>query len=1176
MIDIVDKNKSYTNKDFQSIYDEMLELVPKLTTKWNPSESNEADPGVVLIKLMAALGDKLNYNIDKQVLEMFPGTVTQRKNARQLYDLIGYKMKWYRSAVVNVSFKLRTGIPTSDLPTENIIIPRFTQLTDANNQVSFVILNEVEIDITNQDALYTVQAMEGVINDLTINNEKNIKISDLDENNRVYFDATRIAENGIFIADSNSPNVFDWEQVDNIEAQPLGRKVFEFKVSADETVAYIQFPYDMNSLVEQMDSVIIKYITTNGSNGNIDRNILEKFSESITDSNNIPLESQVRIIQELPAQFGADPETIDDAYKNSRLIIGTFNTLITRLDYQNYIRRLIVDNKPLVSNVVVADRTNDINYTNKVVVLEDFRERTVTGASISENDYLTAYDIVLYMLEPSSTYDGAFLPIETLETKYQIEELVSDVKAVNQDLHLPTGDGSTMYLFRNKFKLKGQIITSEKLTKDEALALENKIKEALQQKYSAYNVEFGKIIDYSDLVNFITSIDSRIKTVALDSPTYQISLTERVGDSLNKEVTLSDDKKQELVARMITAGNVQLFNFESGFNKDFGQTLVENITDRIKSISTETVVELDSTDVNATTLRANEVIYLLSPLYNVTRQYSVGVKAKYVTSSTVKISANTDYVLQAGEYIELRYVDTNGQPKEDKITQGIILTTVDLLPNIERILTAQSTVSLKEPSVATIPMNTEYIVLLNSNKFEEAGKYYFKLDAGESITLDTDEYLFYTNQSRTEIIMLGSGVELKNTSVDKNIKQELLAINLSDINTSTINDIDWFKLNTPLETVEYEVISLGEGTSVRLLDNISGSITIDNDYKYLTTTGLEDGTPLQLEYISSNGSSVVSTNPAGEPYKVRTRFNIVYTQEPISVFEGQEVILNYEGGSYTVTGTVDGVNIQFNTPFISAGSSTIEIPTNVDLKAYIYTEDDDYAYKRVGEFITLKKTEEPVVELEFDFSNLQGVTGSTFDVNGKGTLYLIPITINSNSTAPVQSIKTYNGSNWIDVLPMTKFSNGVSSFDYKSSTYILYVEPGNKDLQITFDDTVDGPEVTMRVGRIKIVSGVNLEEINTSFADITDPNHPDYFSLRLTPVVSSTPKDSIFGLISKINDRVTDLTFNYTYIVPETNKVLFPTISENFFNINHIANSYTIPYFDPTKFNIKVNQFSIK
>ena len=29
----------------------------------------------------------------KQILENFPATVTQRRNARQLYDVIGYRMK---------------------------------------------------------------------------------------------------------------------------------------------------------------------------------------------------------------------------------------------------------------------------------------------------------------------------------------------------------------------------------------------------------------------------------------------------------------------------------------------------------------------------------------------------------------------------------------------------------------------------------------------------------------------------------------------------------------------------------------------------------------------------------------------------------------------------------------------------------------------------------------------------------------------------------------------------------------------------------------------------------------------------------------------------------------------------------------------------------------------------
>ena len=69
-------NKSYTNKDFNTIYPELLDLATKLTNKWDPTTSNESDPGVVLLKLGALLADKNNYNIDKNVLETFPLSVT--------------------------------------------------------------------------------------------------------------------------------------------------------------------------------------------------------------------------------------------------------------------------------------------------------------------------------------------------------------------------------------------------------------------------------------------------------------------------------------------------------------------------------------------------------------------------------------------------------------------------------------------------------------------------------------------------------------------------------------------------------------------------------------------------------------------------------------------------------------------------------------------------------------------------------------------------------------------------------------------------------------------------------------------------------------------------------------------------------------------------------------------
>ena len=96
---------SYTNKDFVSVYEELLDLTKELTSQWDPSISNESDPGVILLKLNAVIADKCNYSIDKNILECFPLSVTQESNARQLFEQLGYYMHWYKAAETDVFIK---------------------------------------------------------------------------------------------------------------------------------------------------------------------------------------------------------------------------------------------------------------------------------------------------------------------------------------------------------------------------------------------------------------------------------------------------------------------------------------------------------------------------------------------------------------------------------------------------------------------------------------------------------------------------------------------------------------------------------------------------------------------------------------------------------------------------------------------------------------------------------------------------------------------------------------------------------------------------------------------------------------------------------------------------------------------------------------------------------------
>ena len=100
---------SYTSKDYDSIKEDLLSAISSITDTWTSRE--DSDPGIVLLKLVAAVGDMLCYNFDRQALEYYGPTVTQRKNAQKLFELVGYKMHWYRCAKTQVSVSSTQVLP---------------------------------------------------------------------------------------------------------------------------------------------------------------------------------------------------------------------------------------------------------------------------------------------------------------------------------------------------------------------------------------------------------------------------------------------------------------------------------------------------------------------------------------------------------------------------------------------------------------------------------------------------------------------------------------------------------------------------------------------------------------------------------------------------------------------------------------------------------------------------------------------------------------------------------------------------------------------------------------------------------------------------------------------------------------------------------------------------------
>ena len=533
-------NMSYTNKSFQDVYEEMLDLAEKISYRWNPKESNESDPGVVLLKLCAILADKLNYNIDKNVLECFPVSVTQESNARELFAQLGYFMPWYRGASgeIQISWK---GEDTGYIYS----LPRFSMVSNDDNSIVYTLISDVAL--SSDGSIANCDAIQGVIQDFMVNGDTIITTQNLDSKNRLYFGNYNIAENGIFISNSLF-GYDDWRRVDNLNIESYGSPVFKFGVSSENGVCYLEFPEDAYNIFG--DGITIKYISTDGQDGNVSSKIITKFfndpSVYYTDDNNdeqslLLTTADVYVTNNNSIRNGSNPEKIEEAYKNYQKTIGTFNTLITLRDYNNAVRSAKINDINIVSNGFVTDRTNDIQCSYKIVTdVQDIRKTVYAVEEQDDSPHIDAFDLKMYLLEniqtsgdiiqssnkisnSANTYNTTFNMVDNTELaeSYKVDllkESLAETKCVQHDFQPLLSD--KLCMLKNKYPVECKIIPQYKLTSVQANSVKANIIKELYNSFNSRKISFGDSISYDELYKVILNSDERIKSVMLGDITY--------------------------------------------------------------------------------------------------------------------------------------------------------------------------------------------------------------------------------------------------------------------------------------------------------------------------------------------------------------------------------------------------------------------------------------------------------------------------------------------------------------------------------------------------------------------------------------------------------------------------------------------------------------------------------
>ncbi|MBR3090673.1 MAG: hypothetical protein IKH10_01610, partial [Bacteroidetes bacterium] len=370
-----DTKISYTSKTYDTIFKDLVSAIPTLTDKWK--NYSDDDPGIVIIKLMASVGDMLCYNMDYQVNETFPQTALQRRHAQKSYDLIGYKMHWYRSATCNLTMTLN--VPDT-LPEHTFIvtIPEWSTILSSGG-VPYTIIgpaNTRTFNVTPNSSSVTISdvvAVQGAMKTLSniypqnITNDGRIYLTDINvdednQNDRNYphMSVATYGPNNTEITSGQS----EWVKVGNLLDNAEAGMYYEFRVD-DNDQPYIKLNDGWEDYIREGCYLVIKYIVSNGADGNVRENVGFRFNDSInSEPQTVDLRNYITI-SNTQSNSGENPETVEEAAIKGPKEARTLGVAITLEDYE--ILAETIDGvracKALDSNISLGTKIDGLELT---------------------------------------------------------------------------------------------------------------------------------------------------------------------------------------------------------------------------------------------------------------------------------------------------------------------------------------------------------------------------------------------------------------------------------------------------------------------------------------------------------------------------------------------------------------------------------------------------------------------------------------------------------------------------------------------------------------------------------------------------------------------------------------------------------------------------------------------
>lgn len=321
----------YTDRDHEAIRTALIGRIPSLTDRW--TDHNASDAGIVLLELLAGVGDMLSYYLDQQTNEAFLPTARQRQSIIDLCQLIGYRLDLPIAATTELEFRLP--VPLSG----DLLIPAHTVCVAPLNDGSVYFETMTDATIMAGETTAQTAARQGKRKTETFP-ARPVRWQQIRLNNKAI--ANKTVE--VWVGGER------WTEVESFIGSNWAATHFTVAPDPLGTVT-ITFGDGVRGLVPPSgESITVQYLETLGPDGNVGPSrITDLVGDLYLDSVQQPV--QVRNV--VAATGGAAAETIEHARQHAPAELRSLWKAVTKADYES-----LATGFPGIAKALVMD-TND-------------------------------------------------------------------------------------------------------------------------------------------------------------------------------------------------------------------------------------------------------------------------------------------------------------------------------------------------------------------------------------------------------------------------------------------------------------------------------------------------------------------------------------------------------------------------------------------------------------------------------------------------------------------------------------------------------------------------------------------------------------------------------------------------------------------------------------------------